>query len=69
MSVWRPVDSKNMGAIVHRKDDFEVIQAPSGQLWYRHRSDQEAAELRVLYVERNPDQDRLDNALKIAPPP
>jgi len=67
MSVWKQVDKFNISEIVNRVDKFEVYHAPDGIYWYRHRSDQEAAELRVLHIERNPDQARLDNALKIAP--
>lgn len=66
MSVWQPVDKTNIAQIV-RGDNHEVFRSPSGSYWYRLRSPQEAAELRVLKVEHHPDETRLNDALTIAP--
>jgi hypothetical protein len=67
MSVWKPVDKTNMSQIVRRKD-VEIFKAPSGGYWFRERSAQEMAELRVLEAEHHPSEQRLDDVLKNAAP-
>jgi hypothetical protein len=64
MSVWNPVDKTNISQIV-RRYDVEVFKALSGSYWYRERSAQETAELRMLESEHHPDEKRLNDALKI----
>lgn len=61
MNVWQPVDGSNIGNIVHR-DDVEIFQSQSNQYWYRSRTPQETAELRMLKKERSVTPERLSTA-------
>lgn len=66
MSVWQPMDYRNMSDIC-RRDDVETFRAPTGKHWYRARSPEEAAELRMLNREHHPTDDRLNMASQIYP--
>ena len=60
MSVWKPAKSASRELIF--SDRVELFRAPTGTMWYRERSAQEAAELRVLHSEHHPSEERLDRA-------
>ena len=68
MSVWQPVDSTNLREIARHAAMYEVFHSPSGRYWFRRRSPQESAELRILHHDPYPTLDQLDNALSVAPP-
>jgi hypothetical protein len=60
VSVWKPANEGPRELIF--SDRVELFRAPTGRMWYRERSAQEVAELRVLHAEHHPTEERLNRA-------
>lgn len=63
-NVWRPLVMPDDHAL-HVRDDVELFHTPGGRTWYRWRSAQETAEMRILMREHHPTPERLRNALTV----
>jgi len=55
-NVWKPLEMPDDSKL-HFRDDVELFHASSGKTWYRWRSAQEAAEIRILMREHHPTYD------------
>lgn len=65
-NVWRPLEMPADSRIAFR-EDVEIFCAPTGKRWYRWRTAQEAAEMRLLHKEHSPNADRMRQAQSICP--